>query len=104
MPITDSPLRYPGGKTQLAPLVVELLKANNLQGGVYAEPFAGGAGLAWRLLLAGNVSEVWLNDIDPAIHSLWNAVLNHSEDLCELVETTSVTMTEWRRLRSPRCS
>lgn len=100
MPTTETPLRYPGGKTQLAPFVVDLLKANRLIGGIYAEPFAGGAGLAWRLLLAGQVSEVWLNDIDPAIHAFWDSVLNKTDDLCELIETTPVTMDEWHLQRA----
>lgn len=97
MPVTDSPLRYPGGKTQLAPFVVDLLKTNQLLGGVYAEPFAGGAGLAWRLLLAGRVTEVWLNDIDRAVHALWESVLNHTEALCDRIETAPICMDEWHR-------
>lgn len=100
MPTTESPLRYPGGKTQLAPFVSDLLRANNLQKGVYAEPFAGGAGLAWRLLLSGQVGEVWLNDIDPCIYALWDAALNQFEGLCERIMATPITMEEWHRQRS----
>lgn len=99
MPAIDSPLRYPGGKTQLAPLVANLLRANELQSGIYGEPFAGGAGLAWRLLLEGHVAEIWINDIDPAIYSFWKVVLEQPDDLCELIEKVRVTMTEWRRQR-----
>jgi DNA adenine methylase len=99
MPAIESPLRYPGGKTQLAPFVVELLEDNDLLNGVYAEPFAGGAGLAWRLLLSGRVSEVWLNDIDPAMYAFWTAVLKHTDDLCERIQTTPVTIEEWHRQR-----
>jgi DNA adenine methylase len=99
MPTTDSPLRYPGGKTQLTPFVVELLRANSLLGGIYAEPFAGGAGLALRLLLNGHVAEIWLNDIDPAIHALWHSVLNRTDELCELIDSTPVTMDEWHLQR-----
>ena len=99
MPAIESALRYPGGKTQLAPFVVELLEVNGLLNGVYAEPFAGGAGLAWRLLLSGRVAEVWLNDIDPAIYSFWKAVLTQTDDLCARIETTPVTLDEWHRQR-----
>lgn len=99
MPTTDTPLRYPGGKTQLAPFVSDLMRVNELRCGVYAEPFAGGAGVAWRLLLSGHVSEVWLNDIDLGIYSFWHAVINRPDDLCELIETTSVTMDQWHRQR-----
>ncbi|WP_084300211.1 DNA adenine methylase [Microvirgula aerodenitrificans] len=100
MPTTESPLRYPGGKTQLAPFVSDLLRVNGLQQGVYAEPFAGGAGLAWRLLLSGQVGEVWLNDIDPCVYALWDAVLNQSEALCERIAEAPITLDEWHHQRS----
>ncbi|WP_416242801.1 DNA adenine methylase [Azospira sp. APE16] len=99
MPTTESPLRYPGGKTQLSPFVCDLLHVNNLKKGVYAEPFAGGAGLAWRLLLSGHVGEVWLNDIDPCIYALWDAVLNQTEQLCERIVETPITIDEWHYQR-----
>lgn len=104
MPVNNSPLRYPGGKSQLAPYVIELLRANDLFGGVYAEPFAGGAGIAWRLLFDSYASEVWINDIDPSIYSFWNAVLSHADDLCELIETSPVTMDEWRKQKELQSS
>lgn len=100
MPTTESPLRYPGGKTQLAPFVSDLLRINDLQQGVYAEPFAGGAGLAWRLLLSGQVGEVWLNDIDPCVYALWDAVLNQPDALCERIAETPITLDEWHHQRS----
>lgn len=99
MPVTHSPLRYPGGKTQLAPFVIELMRENDLFGAVYAEPFAGGAGIAWELLFNGYASEVWLNDIDPAIHSFWHCVLNRTEEFCDLIAATPVTIDEWHRQR-----
>lgn len=100
MPSTDTPLRYPGGKTQLAPFVGELLSANQLQGAHYAEPFAGGAGIAWRLLFSGQVSELWLNDIDPAVYAFWQAAVYNAEALCERIQTAVFTMAEWHRQRS----
>jgi DNA adenine methylase len=100
MPVTDSPLRYPGGKTQLSPLVLDLLRYNDLQGGVYAEPFAGGAGIAWRLLLNGDVTEVWINDIDPALFALWTTIVNNPDPLCERIFRTRISMREWHRQRA----
>ena len=95
MPITYSPLRYPGGKTQIAPFVEELIKKNNLFGGVYVEPFAGGAGIAWHLLLNNIVEKVIINDLSPSIFSFWNAVLFETDYLCELIVNTPVTIDEW---------
>lgn len=100
MPVTNSPLRYPGGKSQLSPLVIDILRANGLQGGVYAEPFAGGAGIAWRLLLNGDVSEVWINDIDPALGAFWKTVVFNPEPLCERLLEVDVTIEEWNRQKA----
>lgn len=99
MPITDTPLRYPGGKTQLTPFVSELLQTNELLQCVYCEPFAGGAGIACRLLLNGTISEAWINDIDPAIYAFWHSVLNSTDELCEKIETTKINISEWYRQR-----
>lgn len=99
MPITDTPLRYPGGKTQMAPLVHDIMHANNLMQCIYCEPFAGGAGIACRLIVEGAISEAWINDIDPAIYAFWDCVLSATDDLCELIQTTPVTIDEWYRQR-----
>lgn len=100
MPLTDTPLRYPGGKTQLTPFVLELMRENDLLQSVYCEPFAGGAGIACRLLLNGNVAEVWINDIDPAIHAFWYSVLHDTDALCDRIMSARLDMSEWYKQRS----
>lgn len=47
-----SPLRYPGGKGKLAPFMKKIIDATGHKGGIYIEPFAGGAGVALDLLLS----------------------------------------------------
>ena len=100
MPLTLTPLRYPGGKTQLAKFVVEILKKNNLLEGGYIEPFAGGSGIAWFLLINGYVWDVYLNDLDKAIYSFWYSVINHPDELCKLIETTPITIQEWHKQKA----
>ena len=95
-----SPLRYPGGKAKLYPYIVELLKINNLYGETYIEPFAGGAGLALKLLINNDVKRIVINDLDPAIYSFWFCVLNDTERLCDLIENTPITPEEWVRQKS----
>lgn len=90
-----SPLRYPGGKSCLYGLMSELLIRNKQDRLEYAEPFAGGAGLALHLLYDGLVSNIHINDIDVGIWSFWNSVLNETEALVSLIESTEVTMEEW---------
>ena len=92
-----SPLRYPGGKWRIAPFFERLLQLNGLSGCLYLEPYAGGASLALSLLLGGHVSEIFLNDLDPAVHAFWSAVLNRNKDLRGLVRATPVTPDEWHR-------
>lgn len=92
-----SPLRYPGGKFKLAAYVLETMKINNLQGGTYVEPFAGGAAIAWFLLIEKHVNSVYINDLNPSIHAFWHSVLRDTDRLCELIENTEVTIDEWYR-------
>ena len=66
-----SPLRYPGGKSKLAPFMELMIDKLNLRGGTYIEPFAGGAGIALDLLYSGVVDSVVINDWDKAIASFW---------------------------------
>lgn len=95
----DSPLRYPGGKASLAGLLAQTIKLNGLEGCPYYEPFAGGAGAALRLLREGIVSEVHLNDLDPAIAAFWRAVLGESERFAEAIMSVPLNIKEWKRQR-----
>src|SRR5258708_20170780 len=92
-----TPLRYPGGKTQLFPFVVELMRANDLFYGDYIEPFAGGCGIACKLLLDGFVSQIHINDLDRAIYAFWWAVLNEPQSLCRRITPVSITWEECRK-------
>lgn len=92
-----TPLRYPGGKQKLAPFVKEVMEANNLGGGHYAEPYAGGAGVAIELLLNGTASHIHLNDSCSAVYSFWKSILNETEDFCRRISRASLNVREWRK-------
>lgn len=95
MPLTPSPLRYPGGKTKLYKYVKSIIEANNLIGETYIEPFAGGSGLALKLLINDDVKRIVINDLDPAIYAFWYCVLNNPEQMCNFVATVPLTVDEW---------
>jgi DNA adenine methylase len=99
MPTTLSPLRYPGGKTRVYSFVRRLLQCNNLIGQTYIEPFAGGAGLAVKLLLNEDVKRIVINDFDVSIYSFWYSILNRTDAFCDLIINTDITPDEWRRQR-----
>ncbi len=94
-----SPLRYPGGKTGILGVIGSILRLNELDRRPYAEPFAGGAGLALGLLYGGYVSEIHLNDIDPSIWAFWHSVLNDTENLVEKILTADLSISGWRHQR-----
>ncbi len=92
-----SPLRYPGGKSKIAPLIKLIIQNLEQSSVTYIEPFAGGAGVALSLLLEGVVERVVINDYDKAIYSFWRALKENPETLIELVQHTPLTIKEWRR-------
>lgn len=96
---SNSPLRYPGGKSCLYGLAAQILRINRLERGSYAEPYAGGAGLALTLLFEGHVGDIHLNDVDRSVWAFWDSVLNQTEALVDLIRTAPVNMDEWHRQR-----
>ena len=95
-----TPLRYPGGKRRLAPVVKRLLEDNRLKNVDYVEPYAGGAAIALALLLEEYASTVHINDLSRPVYAFWHTVLNHTLDLCRRIECVKVTMREWHRQRA----
>lgn len=95
MPITDSPLRYPGGKTQMKKFIYDLINSLSIDEVTYVEPFAGGAGVGLSLLFNGHVSKIHINDYDRSIYSFWISILNQTSEFIRLIEQTPITMDEW---------
>ncbi|WP_313566119.1 DNA adenine methylase [Mobilicoccus sp.] len=96
---TLSPLRYPGGKAALAGLFADLIDDLHLTSGIYVEPYAGGAGAGVALLRHGLVDRLIINDIDPAVHAFWQAVVKHNGELVDRIANTPISLTEWHHQR-----
>lgn len=92
-----SPLRYPGGKACLYDLMVRILRENKCEAMDYAEPFAGGCGLALPLLYGSHVVDIHINDIDAGVWSFWSSVLNETDEFINLVQNANLTIDEWQR-------
>ena len=95
----QSPLRYPGAKSALAPTIsrlVESAKTSNAirQVDLFVEPFAGGASVSLRLVGAGVVDRVLLADADPLVAAFWQVA---AEDTSWLI---SRARDEWDRFVS----
>lgn len=95
-----TPLRYPGGKAKFAPAIANIIKENNLLGGDYLEPFAGGAAVALYLLINKLTSNIHINDLDVAVYSFWKAILTETDDFIRKIESTPITMESWYKQKS----
>jgi DNA adenine methylase len=99
MPRYRTPLRYPGGKQRLAPFIAEILAQNDAVGWNYAEPYAGGAGVAIELLLDRKVGHIYLNDSSRHIYAFWKTILNDPDAFCRRISRVSLTLDAWRAHR-----
>ena len=97
--MASTPLRYPGGKQKLAPFVLEVLEANDLVGGAYSEPYAGGGGVGFELLLSDKISHFYLNDSCVAIHSIWASILHNTDEFCRRIRDTPLNIEIWKQQR-----
>lgn len=74
-------------------------KINNLGSFDVAEPFAGGAGASLSLLFQEEVSRIFLNDADPAMHDFWWTLKSRSQPFMELLDSVEVSVKEWEHQR-----
>jgi len=99
MSIYYSPLRYPGGKNCIFPFMSNFFYENHLIGIGYAEPYAGGAGLALRLLFEGYVDHIHINDLDKSIYSFWESIIEMPDEFCKWIEDVDVSVTNWKKYK-----
>lgn len=90
-----SPLRYPGGKAKMADFFARIIQAQPSPATVYAEPFAGGAGAALRLLEDGAVKRIILNDKNPGIFEFWRNVYHRTDQFVDDIRRTMPSVDEW---------
>ena len=96
-----SPLRYPGGKRKLAPLIADLITRAKLKIDVLVEPFAGGAAVSISLLEGGYVQSIALADEDPLVANFWKVVFSRNAyQLADMIYDVDVTLDEWRRQKA----
>ncbi|ELC8428492.1 DNA adenine methylase [Clostridium perfringens] len=95
-----TPLRYPGGKAKLYLFMKELIEKNFDSKPVYVEPFAGGCGLALKLLQNNIVEKIIINDNDNAIYCFWHSILNNNSKFIQMIENAKFSIDEWNYQKS----
>ena len=94
--MNNTPLRYPGGKSSLYFLIEYILEKQFPETKYYIEPFVGGGGIAFSLLLNQKVDTIIINDYDKAIYSFWRAVIEDTTELIYKIQTTPLSVDEWK--------
>ena len=77
-----------------------VVRANQISDGKYIEPYAGGAGIAWELLVTGVVRRVVVNDISPQLFAFWTSVIKHTDELCARIREVPLSVEEWDRQKA----
>lgn len=95
--VNYSPLRYPGGKSALYPIIANAIIKQKMDNCVYIEPFAGGAGIALSLLLNEVVDYIIINDVDKSVYSFWRALVSSPELFIQKIQDTPITIDEWKK-------
>lgn len=87
-------LRYPGGKSRLAPWIVSHLPPHD----VYVEPFCGSA----AVLLAKPPSALeTINDLDGRVVNLFRVLRERPDDLARAVTLTPYALAEYKTSEEP---
>ncbi|MBN6051040.1 DNA adenine methylase, partial [Nonomuraea sp. RK-328] len=92
----QSPLRYPGAKSSLAPVIARVITSAKRSREVpeinlLVEPFAGGASASLRMIGEGVVDRILLADADPLVVAFWQAAADDTERLVDRMHD------EWKR-------
>lgn len=92
----QSPLRYPGAKSSLAPVIARVITSAKQSREVpeinlLVEPFAGGASASLRMVGEGIVDRILLADADPLVAAFWQAAADDTERLIDRMHD------EWKR-------
>ena len=95
----SSPLRYPGGKNCIFEFVANIITENELIGYSYAEPYAGGSGLALRLLFEEYVERIYINDLDIAIYAFWKSIIEEPDKFCNWIRKVEINVESWKKYK-----
>ena len=99
-----SPLRYPGGKSKLIGYIRNLIISEGLLGCDFYEVYAGGASVSINLLADKVVNKIIINEKDPLLYSFWYSVFFKTDELCDLINSTPITLENWYEMAKYRKS
>lgn len=98
-----SPLRYPGGKRKLAPLIHHLITVGKKDIKLFVEPFVGGGAIAVTFLENYKDTVIALADADPLVANFWRVTFSdEASKLADKVATSKPSITLWKRVKNSK--
>ena len=96
-PTQVSPLRWPGGKSKFVGQLLSCCNPDKMEN--FVEPFAGGASVGLSLLLAGKIRELYVNDLDFGVYSLFQIMKDMPGLLTERIRKFIPTKKDYYQAR-----
>ncbi len=94
----QSPLRYPGSKSDFITTISRILRDSDLLGLHFIEPYAGSAAVTLGLLESKIIKRATLVERDPLVYSFWKCVFEHSDDLISDFMDLQISIETWHKL------
>ncbi len=91
----NNPLRYPGAKSKLVPYIQNLIEAETLNNCTFYEAYAGSAAVSFGLLENNIISFAKINELDPLIYNFWVSVMEHTQELIQMIRDTEISLENW---------
>lgn len=82
MKYLKTPLRYPGGKSRVAPMLIEKFPSNISE---FREPFLGGASVALLFTQKYPDIPVWVNDKYEYLYNFWVSLQENGDELSDIL-------------------
>ena len=98
----QSPLRYPGSKSDFIQTAIRIIEDNDLAGLPLVEPYAGSAAVTLGLLNAKVIKHATLVERDPLVYSFWKCVFERTDDLVSAFSELPITMETWHNFHTLR--
>jgi len=101
-------IRYPGSKDKVAPQIVSYfpwslrcpLFHRPKQQVEYREPFFGAGAVGFRMMkVLPPGASVWINDLDPGMAALWEAVLKSPRELMVMVQKFTPSVDQFYKFK-----
>ena len=98
----QSPLRYPGSKSDFIKTAIRIIEDNELAGLPLVEPYAGSAAVTLGLLDAKVVKHATLIERDPMVYAFWKCVFERTDDLISAFSDLPIDLDTWHKLQPLR--